>query len=46
MAHELRMTVHELRTRMSNAEYVTWTRWHARKAQRQELALAQAKGGS
>jgi hypothetical protein len=36
------MPVVELRQRMSNAEFVTWTRYHARRAQREELAAKEA----
>ncbi len=45
MAHELGMTVGQLRATMTNAEYVHWTRWFARRAQREQLAHdAQGKG--
>jgi len=36
------MTVAQLRRDMSNDEFVHWTRWHARKAQRQQLAEREA----
>jgi hypothetical protein len=38
LADRLHMTVAELGERMSNAEFVQWAMWHARKAQRRELA--------
>jgi hypothetical protein len=37
------MTVAELMERMSNAEFVQWSMWHARKVQRRELAEKVAK---
>lgn len=37
------MTVSEMQDRMSNAEFVRWSIYHARKAQRQELAEKMAK---
>lgn len=47
LADRLGMTVSRLRDEMSNAEFVAWCMYHARKAQRQELAMkkAQAKKG-
>jgi hypothetical protein len=38
LAEILGRTVDELRQTMSNAEFVQWTRYLARKAQRAELA--------
>lgn len=38
------MTVGELRQRMSNAEFVYWTRYYALKAQREELERLKAGG--
>lgn len=38
LASELRMTVGEMRHRMSNEEYTGWTVYHGRKAQREQLA--------
>jgi hypothetical protein len=32
------MTVEEMRDRMTNAEYVRWSAFFARKAQRQQIA--------
>lgn len=37
------MTVAELEARMPNAEFVEWQAYHARKAQRRELAEKMAK---
>lgn len=37
------MTVADLRERLSNDEYMRWTIYYARKAQRQELAAARAR---
>lgn len=37
------MIVEEMRARMDNAEYVLWTRYHARKAQAEELAHKAAR---
>lgn len=37
LAHQLRMTVRELRERMSQDEFVMWTRYFAVKAQTEEL---------
>ncbi len=36
------MTVAHLRTEMSNAEFVQWTVWFARRAQQQELEQKKA----
>lgn len=41
LAQKLSMTVASLRTSLSNAEYVAWSVYYARKAQREQLA----KGG-
>jgi hypothetical protein len=38
------MTVEEMRERMSNEEFVRWSVYFGRKAQREELAMKQAKG--
>lgn len=43
MAEQLGMTVGQLRRDMSNAEFVHWTRYYARKAQREELAAREGK---
>lgn len=37
------MTVAEMDARMSHGEFVEWQMYHARKAQRQELASKMAK---
>lgn len=37
------MTVGDLQTRMTNAEFVGWQMFHARKAQRREMAELKAK---
>lgn len=37
------MTVGEMQERMSNAEFVAWTAFHARKGQRQELEQKMAR---
>jgi hypothetical protein len=42
LAEKLRMTVAELRARMSNDEHVHWRMYYARRAQ--ELELQQSKG--
>jgi hypothetical protein len=34
------MTVAEMRERMSNAEFVVWSRYYAREGQRREVGLA------
>lgn len=39
------MTVAEMHQRMTNAEYVDWTIYYGRKAQRDEMAMASAKKG-
>jgi hypothetical protein len=43
LAEKLRMTVAELRTRMSNVEHVHWQMYYARRAQ--EIELEQRKAG-
>jgi hypothetical protein len=43
LAQKLSRTVAELR-QMGNDEFVLWTRFYARKAQREELARLQAGG--
>jgi hypothetical protein len=45
LARELGMTVARLRAEMSNSEYVSWTVYYGRKAQREELELQKAKRG-
>lgn len=42
VAWQLRMTVDELRERMSNLEFLYWTRFFAVKHQSEELATKQA----
>jgi hypothetical protein len=37
------MTVGELRERMSQQEFVYWSRFYARKYQREELAVKEAR---
>lgn len=37
MAEQLHRTVAELRAAMGNDEFIMWTRYFARKAQREEL---------
>lgn len=44
LADRLRMTVGDLRSRMSNVEYVHWQMYHSRRAQELELEQAKAKG--
>ncbi len=39
------MTVDEMGARMSHAEFIEWSIYHARKAQRQELAHKMANHG-
>jgi hypothetical protein len=39
------MTVEEMRERMSNEEFVRWSVYYGRKAQREELAAKSAKRG-
>lgn len=41
LAVKLSMTVGELRTRMTNAEFVRWNMYYARIAQQQELERLQ-----
>lgn len=38
LAERLGKTVEEMRSTMSNAEYVRWAMYYARKAQRMQLA--------
>jgi hypothetical protein len=38
------MTVDEMRERMSNEEFVRWSVYFGRKAQREELEMKRAKG--
>lgn len=40
------MTVADLRSRMSNQEWVEWTVYYGRKAQRREMEQRKANGGS
>lgn len=42
VAWELKMTVDELRERMTNLEFVYWTRFFAVRAQSEELAAKHA----
>lgn len=46
IAWQLRMTVDELRERMSNLEFVRWTRFFAVRRQSEELAAKQAAARS
>lgn len=39
------MTVARLRAEMSNSEFVYWTRFYARKQQREELARKMGESG-
>jgi hypothetical protein len=39
------MTVGEMRERMSNAEFVRWSIFHARRRQDEELAARKAESG-
>lgn len=39
------MTVAEMNERLSNQEFVEWAMYHARKAQKEELAAKVAKRG-
>lgn len=45
LAQELGRTVGELRTSLSQEEFLYWGMYYARKAQREELEMAKAKGG-
>ncbi|MEU7817059.1 hypothetical protein [Pseudonocardia sp. NPDC049154] len=45
IADRLGMTVARLEAEMSNAEFVEWQVFHARKAQRRELAEKMQKHG-
>lgn len=44
LAQKLSMTVERMHREMSNAEYVRWELYYARKAQREELAMKSGKG--
>lgn len=44
LAQKLGMTVVQMRAGLSNQEYVEWGVYYARKAQREELEVAKAKG--
>ena len=44
LAVKLGMTVGEMRTRMTNAEFVRWNMYYARLAQQQELERLQRGG--
>lgn len=46
LADKLKMTVGEMRERMSNDELVRWSVFHGRRAQREELAAKKAQSGS
>jgi hypothetical protein len=46
LADRLKMTVGEMRERMSNDELVRWSVFHGRKAQREELAQKRAESKS
>ena len=43
LADRLHMTHARLVSEMSNAEFVQWSMWHARKAQRREMDQLKAK---
>lgn len=43
LADRLRMTVAEMRVRMSALEFIQWGVYHGRKAQRAELELKRAR---
>ena len=43
LAQKLGMTVERMHREMSNAEYVGWEMYYARKAQREELEMKSAK---
>lgn len=45
LAQKLGMTRDRLRTEMSNEEFLHWSVYYARKAQREELETLKAKGG-
>lgn len=45
LAEKLRMTVAQLRRGMTAQEFMQWGVYYGRKAQKQELAMLQAKGG-
>lgn len=44
LAQKLGMTAARLRVQMSNQEYVEWSVYFGRKAQREELELAKTNG--
>ena len=44
LASKLGMIVGEMRARMTNAEFVLWSRFYARKAQAEELERLKAGG--
>lgn len=39
------MTVARMRTEMSSGEFLHWSSFYARRAQREELEMKRAKGG-
>lgn len=43
LADRLRMTVDELRAKMTNDEFIKWSVYHGRRAQKQEMATIQAR---
>lgn len=43
LAEKLRMTVGEMRERMSGEEFAHWAVFHGRRAQREEMARLRAK---
>lgn len=43
LADRLGLVVEEMRARMSNHEFVLWSRFHARRAQAKQLANMQAQ---
>lgn len=43
LARDLGMTVARLRAELSNDEYVSWSVYYGRRAQRQELAIKEAE---
>lgn len=44
LAEKLRMTVGEMRRKMSHAEFVHWGVYFGRKAQRQQMEMERARG--
>ena len=46
LAQKLSMTVERMRDEMSQAEFVAWSIYYARIAQRRELEQAKAGGGT